>query len=129
MEVIMFDILCTAALTVGAAIVAGSLASAMAKKRGRAAVLAALGAWFVVVLAVGATGALSPAGGGLAGLGFTVALPIVALVGAYFALPSVRNAVAATPLPALIALNAIRVLGVLFVILYLDGRLPAPFAP
>ena len=36
---------------------------------------------------------------------------------------------AATPLPALIALNAIRLLGFLFVLLYAEGRLPAPFAP
>jgi hypothetical protein len=129
MEVIMFDILSAAALTVGAAIVAGFLASAMAEEGRRTALLAAFGAWFAVVLAIGATGALSPAGGGVAGLGLAVAVPIVALIGAWFALPSARNAMAATALPALIAVNAIRVLGVLFVILYADGRLPAPFAP
>ena len=36
---------------------------------------------------------------------------------------------AATPLPALIGLHAIRLLGVTFIILYAEGRLPAPFAP
>jgi len=126
----MFDILSTAELTVGASIVVGFLSLAMAPTRaGRAIVLVALGAWFAFVLAIGATGALSPALGGPPALGLVVILPIVALVGAYFALPSVRTAMAATPLPALIALNAVRLLGFLFVVLYAEGRLPAPFAP
>jgi hypothetical protein len=34
-----------------------------------------------------------------------------------------------TPLPALIAVHAIRLLGVMFLVLYAKGRLPAPFAP
>jgi hypothetical protein len=33
------------------------------------------------------------------------------------------------PLPALIAVHAIRLLGFLFLVLYANGRLPAPFAP
>ncbi len=126
----MFDILSTVELTVSASIAVGSLAWAMAETaRGRTAVLVALGAWFAFVLALGATGALSPAGGGAPALGLTVVLPIVALVWAYFARPSVRTAVAGTPLPALIALHAIRLLGFTFVVLYAEGRLPAPFAP
>jgi hypothetical protein len=95
----------------------------------RAAVLLSLVAWFVVVLALGATGALSPVGGGAPALGLTVVLPIATLVWAYRALPSVRHAMAATPLAALIALHAIRVLGLAFILLYAEGRLPAPFAP
>ena len=126
----MFDILSTAELTVSASIVVGFLSLAMARTTaGRAIVLVALGAWFAFVLAIGATGALKPALGGPAALGLTVLLPIVALVWAYFALPSVRTAMAATPLPALIALNAVRLLGFTFLILYAEGRLPAPFAP
>ena len=35
----------------------------------------------------------------------------------------------ATPLPALIAVHAIRLLGIMFLVLYAEGRLPAPFAP
>ncbi len=126
----MFDILSTAELTVSASIVVGFLSLAMAQTAGsRVTVLVALGAWFALVLALGATGALSPAGGGAPALGLTVVLPIAALVWAYFALPSVRNAMAATPLPALIGLHAIRLLGITFIILYAEGRLPAPFAP
>jgi hypothetical protein len=126
----MFDILSTAELTASAAIVVGFLSLAMAQNvSGRAAVMVALGAWFVLVLALGATGALGPGGLGAPGLGFAVVLPIAALVRAYRALPSVRHTLAATPLPALIALHAIRVLGFTFIVLYAMGRLPAPFAP
>jgi hypothetical protein len=126
----MFDILSTAELTVSAWIAVGFLSLAMGQTAaGRAAVLVLLGAWFAFVLAVGAIGALSPAVGGPAALGLTVILPIATLVWAYFALPSVRSAMSATPLPALIALHAIRLLGFMFLVLYADGRFPAPFAP
>jgi hypothetical protein len=126
----MLDILSTAELTIGASIVVVFLTLITARAAaGRAAVLGALGAWFALVLAIGATGALSPARGGAPGLGLAVILPVAALVWAYFALSSVRNAMAATPLPALIALHAIRVLGLSFIVLYAEGRLPAPFAP
>jgi hypothetical protein len=130
MEAMMLDILSTAELTLSASVAVGFLSLAMAQTAGgRLTVLIALGAWFVLVLAIGATGALSPAGGGAPALGLTVILPIAALVGAYFALPSVKNAMATTPLPALIGLHAIRLLGFTFIILYAEGRLPAPFAP
>ena len=126
----MLDILSTAELTVSASIVVSFLSLAMAQTAaGRVNVLVALGAWFVLVLAIGATGALSPAGGGAPALGLTVVLPIAALVGAYFAFPSIRDAMAARPLPALIAAHAIRLLGYTFIVLYAEGRLPAPFAP
>ena len=126
----MFDILSTAELTLAASIVVGFLSLAMAQTTsGRATVLVALGAWFALVLAIGATGALSPVAGGPPALGLTVVLPIVALVWAYFGLPSVRTAMAAKPLPGLIALHAIRLLGFTFIVLYAEGRLPAPFAP
>jgi hypothetical protein len=126
----MFDILSTAELTVAASIVVSFLSLAMAQTTsGRATVLVALGAWFALVLAIGTTGALSPVAGGPPALGLTVVLPIGALIWAYFRLPSVRAAMAAMPLPGLIALHAIRLLGFTFIVLYADGRLPAPFAP
>jgi hypothetical protein len=126
----MFDILSTVELSVSASIVVAFLSLAMAPSvSGRVAVLIALGAWFVAVLALGATGALSSAGLGAPALGLAVVLPIAALVWTYRALPSVRGAMSATPLPALIALHAIRVLGFTFIVLYAMGRLPAPFAP
>lgn len=126
----MFDILSTAELTISSAFIVGFLSLTMAvTTRGRLAVLLALGGWFALVLAIGATGALSPAHAGTPALGLTVVLPVAALVWAGFALPSVQTAIAATPLPALVAVNAIRLLGLTFIALYSQGRLPAPFAP
>ena len=125
----MFEILSTIELTVSASIVVAFLSHALARTwRGRLTVAGVLGAWFVLVLAIGATGALDPVRGlGVPALGLTVVLPLAALVCAFFAVPSIRNAMLATPLPALVAVNAIRVLGVTFLILYAEGRLPAPF--
>ena len=56
-------------------------------------------------------------------------LVMMALVCASFMLGSIRAAMLASPLPALVAINSIRILGVIFVALYAAGRLPAPFAP
>jgi hypothetical protein len=127
----MFETLSAIALTVAASIVVAFLSQALARTAPAGFIVAGvLGAWFVLVVAIGAAGALNPGGGaGVPGLGLTVALPVVALAGAFFAFPSIRNAMLAVPLPALVAVNAIRVLGVIFVSLYAAGRLPAPFAP
>ena len=127
----MLEILSTIGLTVSASLVIGFLAHSTAETpRGRLIVASALAAWFVLVLAIGAGGALDPTRGfGVPALGLTVALPVAALVGAFFASGSIRTAMLATPLPALVAVNTIRVLGVIFVLLYARGELPAPFAP
>ncbi len=127
----MFETLSATALTVGASIVVAFLSHALARTPlGRLTVAGVLAAWFVLVLAIGATGALDPEHGiGVPGLGLSVALPVAALVGAFFAVPALRDTMLAIPLPALVAVNAIRILGVFFVILYAAGELPAPFAP
>jgi hypothetical protein len=127
----MFETLSTIALTVGVSIVVAFLADALARTPlGRLTVAGVLAVWFALVLAIGATGALDPEHGiGVPGLGLTVALPVAALAGAFFAFRPIRDAMLATPLPALIAVNAIRSLGVIFLILHATGKLPAPFAP
>jgi hypothetical protein len=127
----MFEILSTIGLTVSASLVIGFLSCSMADTpRERLMVASALAAWFVLVLAMGAGRALDPVRGfGVPALGLTVALPVAALVSAFFASGSIRTAMLATPLPALAAVNTIRILGVIFVLLYARGELPAPFAP
>jgi hypothetical protein len=127
----MFETLSAIGLTLSASIVIAFLSRALARtSSGRLTAAGVLAAWFALVLAIGATGALSPGdGAGVPGLGLTVTLPVAALIGAFFAVPSIRETMLETPLSALVAINAIRVLGVLFVILYADGKLPAPFAP
>ncbi|HEX9169252.1 MAG TPA: hypothetical protein VF886_10050 [Roseiarcus sp.] len=127
----MFETLSTVALTIGASIVVAFLSQALARTPpGRLTVGGVLAAWFLLVLAIGAAGVLSSGdGAGVPGLGLTVAAPAAALTGAFFAFPSIRSATLATPLAALVAVNAIRVLGLMFVALYAAGKLPAPFAP
>src|SRR6202042_551900 len=106
----MLEILSTIGLTASAAIVIGCLAYAMAETpRGRLTVAGVLTAWFALVVTIGAS---------------------AALVSAFFAFGPIRAATLAAPLPALVAVNAIRILpGWLFVLLYATGKLPAPFAP
>ncbi len=127
----MFETLSTIGLTASASLVVAFLAYAMAETpRGRLTVAGVLIAWFALVLAIGAGGALDPARGlGVPALGLTVVLPVAALICAFFVFPPVRAALMATPLSALVAINPIRILGVIFVALYAAGRLPAPFAP
>ena len=88
-----------------------------------------LAAWFLVAVALGLTGVLAPDRLGTPGLGVAVALPVLGIAFLTPRLPALRNAAFGIPLPVLIGVNALRVLGVFFVMLYAEGRLPAPFAP
>jgi hypothetical protein len=87
-------------------------------------------AWGGLIVAIAARGGFVP------GVLSPVPAPPLAfagflalLVGAWFRLPRFRSALLAVPLPALVGINATRLLGLFFLILYADGRLPAPFAP
>jgi hypothetical protein len=127
----LFDLISTVEITVGAAIVAAVLSFTLSDNIGgrlRAAWIIA--AWFVIVVILGATGALdAKAGAGVVGLGVVIVLPIAALCWAFFANQSVQHAMLAIPLPVLIAAHAVRIAGLSFVLLYAAHRLPAPFAP
>lgn len=86
--------------------------------------------WFVLVVVLGATRVFDPLSGfGISGVGASVAVPLVALGYAGLRADLFRPNRAALPVEALIAVNAIRVLGGFFLALYAAGRLPAPFAP
>jgi hypothetical protein len=126
----LFDLLSTIEVTASAAIVTAVLSFTLSQTvdgRLRAAVI--VGAWFAIVVAVGATGVLQGEhGAGVPGLGIAVALPIAALCVAFFVVPTTRGALLAIPLPVLIAVNVVRVLGCSFLALYAAHRLPAPFA-
>jgi hypothetical protein len=126
-----FDLLSAIELTASAAIVVAALTSAFGKDRaGRIRIAAWLGAWFALVVILGATRALHYEHGiGTAGLGLAVVLPIVVLCLVVSRLESLREAFRRVSLPLLISVQTVRVLGVSFVLLYAGGRLPAPFAP
>jgi hypothetical protein len=123
-----FDLLSTIELTASAAIMIATLAFTLAATtRGRIEAAAALAAWFVLVVFLGATLVLNV--GPPPALAAAVILPVLAMCAAFFSFPSIKAAAMAMPLPALEAVHAARVLGVSFVLLYAAGRLPAPFAP
>jgi hypothetical protein len=85
--------------------------------------------WVVLMIAIAASGGFAP---GVIGpvpgpvLGFG-ALVIGGLVG-WFWWPAFRDTLLGLPLSALIGINAFRIAGVFFLILFVQGRLSAPFA-
>src|SRR5258707_12631000 len=90
----------------------------------RISIGAAMTLWFTGVLWIGAPGNI-----GTPLLGAAVLIPVAVLSVIGFGSSVGRGRLQSAPLPALIALNAIRLLGVLFVLVYAAKRLPAPFAP
>jgi hypothetical protein len=96
----------------------------------RLAAFAAAAAWLAIVvgfaaalggLAPGAFGSIPPS---LLPFGGLLAI----LLGGWFLVPQVRNALLSVPLPALVGVHAGRLGGLFFLLLYADGRLSAPFA-
>ena len=128
---IRFDLSGAIGLTASAAMVIAVLGRGYAgSKDGNVNILVWHVTWFALVAVLGATGALSyPAGLGPLGLGAVVVLPLAIVVIMAMRSTGFRVALLAIPLPALIGVNAVRILGFFFVLLYMNGRLPAPFAP
>ena len=126
----MFDTLFTIAMTASAAAVIAFLSYALAgTPRGRLTVAVALVAWFAVVVALGATRLLGPDRLGTPALGLAVVAPVATLVVLFALVHSIRNAALAVPLPALVAINSIRVLGLFFRGAFRSGEASGAFAP
>jgi hypothetical protein len=126
-----FDVIGAIELTSSAAIVIACLAVGLGRTGGtRVAAASALSAWFGVVVLLAATGCFDTRlGFGIRGVGAAVAVPVAVLLWTGSRLARLRAAIAAFPLALLVGANAVRVLGVSFILLYSAGRLPAPFAP
>ncbi|HEY3676731.1 MAG TPA: hypothetical protein VGK84_12160, partial [Candidatus Tumulicola sp.] len=84
---------------------------------------AGVGAWIALALAITASGAV--AASPLVLLAFFL-LPLFAAILATTAATS-RSAMMAIPAPLIVSLNALRVLGVLFLLLAVAGRMAGPF--
>ena len=92
--------------------------------------LAAHIAWFVAVVVLAVSGALSwriDLGAPLLGLATFGAIAVLIVLAT--AVAATRDALSSIPVPALIAIHAIRILGFLFLLLFAAGRVSAPFAP
>jgi hypothetical protein len=117
-------------LTAISAIAIGLPALWYARAPGGVALLAAHILWFVAVVALAGSGALAwglELGSPL--LGLSIVTPIVVLVVLATVVPATSRALASIPLPALISVHAIRIVGFLFLLLLATGRISAPFAP
>lgn len=98
-----FDVLGAVELTMAAAIMVAALSAVMGHGTAhRAGIAAALGGWFVIVVALAATGALHDRRGiAAAGLGLAVVVPIVFMWLALLRVPSLREGLDHAPLEVL----------------------------
>jgi hypothetical protein len=127
----MLDIIATVFATAVYATVVGALVGlSPVGAMTRLTAFAAAAAWLAIIVAVAALGGLAP---GVLGPVPTNLLPftglLVLLFGGWFLAPQFRSALLAVPLPVLVGVNAARLGGAFFLLLYADGRLSAPFAP
>lgn len=125
------DLLASIEMTVCAAIAVAVLAIGFGEDTvARVRIATGLTAWFIVVTAMAAMEVLHDQHGlGVPGLGVAVMLPIVVLSVRALRSPSLRRGLQSIPLSMLVGVNVIRSFGVMFLLLYAAGRLPAPFAP
>jgi hypothetical protein len=127
----MLDIIAAIFVTAAFTTVVGTVVGLSPASTGkRLAAFAAAAAWLAIIVAVAAFGWLAP---GVLGLVPANLLPftglLVMLFGGWLLIPQFRGALLAAPLPVLVGLNAVRLGGLFFLLLYADGRLSAPFAP
>jgi hypothetical protein len=127
----MLDMIGAVALSALLAVVVGSLVGLTpARPQLKLVACATAGLWAAVIVALAALGGFAPGvAGPVPGVAFAFLLLLAAGLAAWFAVPGVRDALLSVPLTALIGLNAGRLLGGFFILLYAAGRLPAPFAP
>jgi hypothetical protein len=120
-----FDLLSTVGITASATVVIATFVALLGSSlTQRISIGAAMTLWFIGVVCLGAPGTI-----GTPLLGAAVLIPIAVLSVVGFGSSILRGRLQSAPLPALIALHAIRLIGVLFVLFYAAKRLPAPFAP
>jgi hypothetical protein len=126
----MFDIIAATALGAGYAVVAATLAAfAPLSPRRRRMLLAGIGVWAVLIVAVAALGGFLPGSTGpVPAIGIAFAALLGAGLLAWAASTRFREALLGIPLPVLVGLNAIRLFGAFFLILLVQDRLPVAFA-
>jgi hypothetical protein len=127
----LFTLVSTVVITACAAAMIAVMGYILSASRGgRARAALAMGAWFLIVVVVGAKGGLAPqSGAGVIGLGIATLTPLAVLCFVLTRHGPARAPLFRIPLALPIAVNVLRTLGVLFLFLYAKGELPAPFAP
>jgi hypothetical protein len=128
----LLDLVSAIELTSSAAILTTALSFALAPTaRGRVRAAGLVVAWFAAIVSLGASGVFGPEHPLLstAGFGLVAVVPALILASAFLVAGPIRAAMRAIPMPVLIAIHSVRVLGFSFLMLYAEHRLPAPFAP
>jgi hypothetical protein len=93
-------------------------------------VIAAAAVWSTLIVAGAALGRFTPGTPGLVIQPPALfAVVAVVLLGAWIWAPQFRRAMLSIPLESLVGLNSLRLLGVFFVMMYLEHKLAAPFGP
>jgi hypothetical protein len=125
----MIDIIASIALTALAVLFPTLLI--VASPAGRAArgrLAAVLLLWFALVAALAATGLFSTMSAGTPAIGVAVVVPIIVGLIVFRRSAALKSLVSETPLALLVAVHAGRLLGVFFLLLYAEVRLPPTFA-
>jgi hypothetical protein len=126
----MIDLVAPLELAVSATVIVATLAWIFGRRlRDRAVIVAGFGVWFVAVVAAGATGLLQPDRLGVPALGANIVASIAVMLALTLGTRTGRERLLAAPVPALVAMHVVRLLGVSFLVLEAQGRLSAPFAP
>ena len=125
----MIDIIASVALTAlailfpAALIIAGPLTKAARRRLGFTLFL-----WFALVTALAAAGLFSTMSAGTPAIGVAVVVPIIIGIIVFRRSAALKSLVSETPLALLVAVHAGRLLGVFFLLLYAETRLPPTFA-
>jgi hypothetical protein len=130
-EKIMLDLIGALALSAIIAIdVVVLVGFADISRRARVIAYALAAAWSIAIVAIAAAGGFAQGAlGPIPGPVLPFALLVLGGLAAWFAWPAFRRALQSVPLAALIGINAFRIGGAFFVLLWAQGRLAAPFAP
>lgn len=89
--------------------------------------VAIAGLWIGLAVALATTGIYASTAAPVPVVGVMVGLPVLVVGGAALVSARVRETLLALPVPLLIGLNSMRILGAFMVLLALQGRLSGPF--
>lgn len=124
----MMNLIGTIVLTAIVAFNLNATISAMSlSSTGRLATSAAAGLWIGLALALAAAGTYAPAAAAVPIVGVMAGLPVIVVGTVALFSAGARRALLSLPISLLIGVNALRVAGVFFVLLSMQGRLSGPF--
>jgi hypothetical protein len=125
----MLDIIASVALTTLAILFPAVLITASPLGRAaRGRLAAVLLLWFALVTALAAAGLFSTMEGGTPAIGMAIVVPIIVGLIVFRRSAALKSLVSEAPLALLVAVHTGRLLGVFFLLLYAEARLPPTFA-